>query len=69
MVKVPHIVEVNLKTGERKVTYAEVDEKAYNEAVIKPFARFIYQKMKEDIASGKFKLGEPSEVMSEDVKD
>ena len=65
--KVPHFIEIDLKTGEDKVTYAEVDENAYNEAVIKPFARFIYQRMKEDIASGKIKLDEIPEALPEDI--
>lgn len=66
--KVPRFIEVDLKTGESKVTYAEVDEKAYNEAVIKPFARFIYKRIKEDIATGKFKLDEIPEALPEDIK-
>ena len=55
----PAIIECNLKTGERKVLkYVELTDKQYDEQIIQPLAKALYEIMKSDIASGKFKPGE-----------
>lgn len=54
MKKVPSIVSINLKTGEEMTKYVEITDEQYEERLIKPLARILYEQMKRDIETGKF---------------
>jgi len=63
--RVPIQTVVDLKTGESKTTYKDLnmeESREYEDRVLNPFARAIYDQMKKDIESGKF-------VPSEGFKD
>jgi len=59
--RVPVQTVVDLKTGESKTTYKDLtveESREYEEQVLDPFARAIYELMKKDIESGKFVPGQ-----------
>ena len=63
----PAVVEVNLKTGERKVLeYVELTDKQYNEKIVQPLARILYDSMISEIKSGKFK---PEEIPNANINE
>lgn len=56
----PLVVEHNLQTGESRVLKSvKLTDKEYDEQVIMPLAKIVYEAMKRDIESGKFK---PEEI-------
>lgn len=55
----PLVVEHNLHTGESRVLKSvKLTDKEYEEQVINPLAKIVYEAMKRDIESGRFKPGE-----------
>lgn len=55
----PLVIEHNLQTGESRVLKSvKLTDKEYEEQIIKPLAKIVYEAMKRDIESGKFKPGE-----------
>ena len=56
---IPTVIEYSLETEERKILkYVELTDKQYDEQIIKPFAKALYEIMQSEIKSGKFKPGE-----------
>ena len=63
----PAIIECNLKTGEQKVLkYVELTDKQYNEQILQPLARILYDTMINEIKSGKFK---PEEIPNANINE
>ncbi|MEG0751500.1 MAG: hypothetical protein RR998_06880 [Oscillospiraceae bacterium] len=55
----PSVVECDLHTGESRVLECvELSKKQYQEQIIDPLVRILYEVMKRDIETGKFKPGE-----------
>ena len=54
MKKVPSVMSINLKTGETITKCVEITDEEYEEKLIKPLARILYEQLKRDIKNGKF---------------
>lgn len=60
MKKLPSAVTINLKTGKSTTEFVELTDEEYEKRIIQPFARWLCERMKQDIRTGKFKPNEAS---------